>query len=430
MTARDHALLELDAKRLPGWKSNLVRQSIGSLSDARDLGLSGQIVAGVVKNLFLLQNHLTHYSGKKLPQIDPLVQKILVIALYQLEFLSRIPQSATVDQAVEQAKHFGRRKSAGFVNAVLRNATRQPQPAAMDAVLDPQQYAQLELSHPPELFQRLAKLLGSARAIEFCRHDNREPPTLVRMFAGVEATALKSDGVEIIPHEESGIFVVKGARQPLLAKWAQAGLAQVQDATAAKVISHLDLRTGQIALDRCAGLGTKTLQMQERVGNTGLLVAIDPSSVHCAQLISLLKTRGISNVKVYQTAELSTIDNELHKTKFDRVLVDVPCSNSGVLSRRPEARYAQDNASLASLSKLQEFILNDTAPFVATSGLMVYSTCSIWPEENQNQIKRFLSRHIEFQLTEELTTLPGFETPDPLHYRDGGYFAVLSKTSK
>ena len=230
MNARDFALVLLDKKWLPGWKQNLVREKKPRVPlDPRDRALAEQIVNGVVKNLRLLQEAIEHYSGKSPANVDPVVQKILAIALYQLKFLDRIPASAAVDEAVKQTKRFGQRRASGFVNAVLRNFERQPGPAVPDASADPEGYAELALSHPPELFRRLVELLGDERALAFCRHDNAEPPTILRLFKGIERAALieewerlrdrwKAKGmpelpaVEIGPHELPGLLVVRGAR--------------------------------------------------------------------------------------------------------------------------------------------------------------------------------------------------------------------------
>ncbi|MDP9175599.1 MAG: hypothetical protein M3O30_17285 [Planctomycetota bacterium] len=429
MTARDHALIELDSKTLPDWAPNITHARLTPLSDRRDLALSGQIITGVIKNLFLLGHYIEHFSGKKRRQIDPLVRKILAIALYQLFFLDRVPASAAVDEAVEQVKRFGRRKSSGFVNAVLRNATRQPLPLLPDPSTEPDKHAHIALSHPPELVARLINLLGEERALKFCRHDNAEPPTLIRLFHGVDLAALESADVQFVPHQQAGIFVVTGARQALFGEWAKRGLAQVQDATAAAVVDQMDVLPGQTVVDRCAGLGTKTLQIRERLGMTGHVIAIDPSAARCQALAQLTADRGITSIKIVQSAVLSSVLHELPTTKFDRVLVDAPCSNSGVLARRPEARFAQDAASLSSLARLQNKIMFDTAPFVASGGLLVYSTCSIWPEENQELVNGFLRRQSNFELISQASTLPSIDSPDPVKYHDGGYSAVLRKNS-
>ncbi|MGD0461742.1 MAG: transcription antitermination factor NusB [Tepidisphaeraceae bacterium] len=422
MNARDFALIQLDGKRLPGWKPNLVRKRKPSEPrDPRDWALAEQIVNGVVKSLLSLQRDIQHYSGKSAAQIDPLVAKILAVAIYQLKFLDRIPAPVAVDEAVEQTKRFGRPRSAGFVNAVLRNVGRQPPPPIPDVESDPEGYAQFVLSHPPELFRRLVALLGNERALAFCRHDNAEPPTIVRLFKGIEPSALKAPGVEILPHHEPGLFVVREARRAVLAQWASEGLAQVQDATAAGVVEQMRISPGQRVLDRCAGLGTKTMQIQERVGPSGQVLAVDPSEFRCATLMKMLKPRHISNVNVLQVGKLAPVAAEIPGS-FDRILIDVPCSNSGVLARRPEARYA---SGLDCLLKIQRDILDDSLPWLGSDGLLVYSTCSVWPEENELQIKQFMDRHSGLDLILQDSILPS--SSDPQSYHDGGYLAVLEK---
>jgi 16S rRNA (cytosine967-C5)-methyltransferase len=432
-TARDHALIQIDSRRLPGWRSDLIRRprqrgrEVAAPSDPRDRALAENITIGVIKNLLLLRHLIEHYSKRPLNRIEPLAQKILAVALYQLRFLQRIPASAAVDEAVEQTRRFGVGRADSFVNAVLRAATRDPDPALPSRAEDPREYARLVLSHPPELFDRLAALLGTEDARRVCVHDNGEPPTILRLVQGVDPARLEAAGVQVTPHGQAGLFVVEPAKQPVLAEWASEGIGQVQDPTAALVVPQCDVRTGQAVLDRCAGLGTKTMQLRESLGESGMLVAVDPNEARCEALRQLLASRGISNVQVYQASRLGPFSDALPRA-FDRVLVDVPCSNSGVLARRPEARYAQDEQSLKSLAQLQTDILKDTASWVAPGGLLVYSTCSIWPEENQQRVEQFMASHQDFDKTAEQLTLPSMDEPMvPARYHDGGYYAVLRK---
>ena len=126
--ARDYALAEIDARRLPAWRENLLRSKNIAEPQGRDRGLANQIVIGVIKNLLHLRWLMEEYSGRSSKSIEALVQKILAIGLYQIRFLDRVPASAAVDEAVEQAKRFGQKRAAGFVNAVLRKAARGPMP--------------------------------------------------------------------------------------------------------------------------------------------------------------------------------------------------------------------------------------------------------------------------------------------------------------
>jgi 16S rRNA (cytosine967-C5)-methyltransferase len=261
---------------------------------------------------------------------------------------------------------------------------------------------------------------------KFCEHDNREPPTLVRLMKGASVDELTTDGITITPHERSGLFVVEGGKRALFADWAARGIAQVQDATAAAVVEQLDIHPGHQVLDRCAGLGTKTLQIRECITETGWIMAVDPSPNRCDILRKSVAARAIGNIAVVQAANLHDIV-ELKRPAFDRILVDAPCSNSGVMARRPEARYRQDSATIASLTELQDQILDDTAEYLRPGGLMTYCTCSVWPEENQQRIDRFLNTHSYFQMVQSQFTWPSFD-PSPSTYHDGGYFALLKRS--
>jgi 16S rRNA (cytosine967-C5)-methyltransferase len=426
MSARDYALLELDRKRLPHWPARLARTAPHRQAplDPRDLRLAEQIEIGVVKNLLLLQHLIAHYAGRALKSIDPLAQKILAIGLFQLRFLARIPESAAVNEAVEQAKRFGRGRAAGFINAVLRKATRQPPPPLPDAKAEPARFAEIALSHPRELFEKLVALAGVEQALCICHHNNAEPPTIVRLFSGRSEADLRAAGIEVAAHEQPGMFIVR-PQIAILAQWAQQGIAQVQDPAAAGVVPRLGIQGGQRLLDRCCGLGTKTLQMRDILGPEGSILAVDPSAHRCRILRELVERRGITNVVVAQAGMLAEIEPQT-KAPFDRILVDVPCSNSGVLARRPEARYAQDRLTIESLRRLQNRILDDTASHLRSDGTLVYSTCSIWPEENQDQIGAFLTRHPDYRLIEQQTMLPSADS-SPQRYHDGGYVAVLTR---
>lgn len=418
---RDYALFELDQRNLPGWGARLVRRRVGVPGDLRDRALAERIVMGVIKNLLLLEHLTGHYAGRPLNNIDPLVRKILAIALYQMRFLDRVPDSAAVDQAVEQTRRFGRGRASKFVNAVLRNATRDPSPALPDES-EPERFAEIVLSHPPGLFRRLARIAGAEGALAICRHDNREPPTIVR--AG-NVNALIAEGAAVEPHEVPGMFVVPGAKAGELADWAKRGIAQAQDPTAARVVQRSDIQPGQAVLDRCCGLGTKTLQMRESVGDAGRVVAMDPNRARIEGLRGMVSDRRLANIAVYQAGMMDALPGDAPRA-FDRVIVDAPCSNSGVMARRAEARYSQTDKALSDLAKLQDRILDDAAGAIAPGGLLVYSTCSIWPEENEQRVTAFLDRHRAFELLEQDSVLPSGDVPDTA-YHDGGYLAVLRR---
>ncbi|MGC4032303.1 MAG: transcription antitermination factor NusB [Tepidisphaeraceae bacterium] len=362
----------------------------------------------VTKNLEQLRHLTQHYSGRTMKQIDPAVQIILAMGLAQLRFFTRLPPYAVVDEAVNQTKRMGFGKAAGFVNAVLRQALRDPLPELPDAN-DIQNYAQQVLSHPPALFRRMAQLMGQEEALQLAQKHNAEAPLIVR------GTPPASEDVTVTPHEVEGFSVVSGATEKQLAEWAASGVAQVQDPTSAGVIAHLDLAGAKRVLDRCCGVGTKTLQIA-RAAPDADIIAIDPAG---HRIDALKRSANDFNVTAIVNTKVP-----LDAAPFDRILIDAPCSNSGVLIRRPEARYRQDDATLKSLEELQRTILKDTVPFLAPGGLLVYSTCSIWPEENGDQVRWLTETFPQLKIVNLLTTLPSLAT-DPTKHHDGGFVAVL-----
>jgi 16S rRNA (cytosine967-C5)-methyltransferase len=446
LSPRDRALLRLDAARLPGWRSGCIRAHPDEeLPNSREAALAEALYVGTVKMLLPLRFRIAHHAGKPLKAIDELVQKILALAAWQLTGMDHIPAAVAVDQAVEQCRRFGRARAAGFVNAVLRNFGRQPGPVLAETRPLPEKL-ELTFGLPRGLSALLIDEHGPDAAARLAWHANLTPPTLLRLFSGVTADdcrrALGADGddIELLPHQQSGTLVARRARREHYQLLAELGLAQVQDATASAALEFAELRPGLSVLDRCAGNGTKTLHLRDLVGERGTLHAIEPDPRRCQRLLSICAARKLTNIAVHTASLLreTTIDPA---TRFDRVLLDVPCSNSGVLARRPEARFHPPpvvGSSAQSLLKLQSDLLADTAGSVAVGGLLIYSTCSVWKSENQDQVRSFLDRDHRFLLRVDRLALPSaLDTPadpakpsssqtfDPSTYHDGGYIAVL-----
>jgi 16S rRNA (cytosine967-C5)-methyltransferase len=393
--------------------------------DLRDQELASRIAQEVTRNLLLINYLIELLSNRKITKTDPIVRKIIGIGLAQILFLDRIPHPAAVNEAVEQTKRFGKKSASGFVNALLRRAAREPLPHLDD---DPVAYARVSLSHPQELVDRILEVMGPEKFLELCRHNQRRPPTILRLSPGVMIDQLQTEGVTLTTHERPGMLVMQPTIAQLLIEWSIRALAQPQDPTSASVVDFCDIQPGMTVLDRCSGMGTKTIQLRERVGESGTVVAIDRNEMRVDALRMSLQHRRISNVHVVAGSKVEDAEPWVPDEGFDRVLADVPCSNSGVLARRTVAKYFQDDATLASLRKLQLQILEDTFPALAPRGLLIYSTCSIWPEENQRMVQSFLQAHSDLTLLREASTLPSFDTDDPTRYHDGGYVAVLQRS--
>ena len=423
MNARDFAVLSLDDRDLPGLpRQAFKRRSAKRPADARDAALGETIVAGVIKHLVPLRHLLATYAKRPLDQVDARAELILLVALYQLRHLDRVPSRAAVSEAVGQTRSLGIPRTSGFVNAVLRQALRKPRldlPPRSDAIA----FADLVLGHPPECFTRLRKVMGERDALRCCRRNNRPPPMLVRLNAGKTIDGLATPGVTLRPHEQAGIVVAEGAKVADFARWAESGVGQVQDATSAAAVPLLDLRPGVSVLDRCCGVGTKTLQIRDVCGDCPIL-ALDASGKRINLLKRTLAARGVGGVEAKRAEWLA--DGEFAGRTFDRILIDAPCSNSGVLARRPEARYHQSSTEVRAVVELQRRILADTLPALAPGGRLVYATCSIWPEENEQLVAAALADTPGVELVEDRTILPSLGR-DPTTYHDGGYAAVLRR---
>lgn len=443
--ARDFALYLVDRLHLPGWPRPLLKKQFVEPADPRDRALGEQISIELIKHVLTVQNLISHHAHRPLKQIDPLIQKILAIAMVQLRYLSRIPASAAVDEAVNQVRRLGLGRASGFVNAILRNATRDADPELPDQAALPHDYARLALSCPNDLYNRLVQQLSTAQALRICAHGNANPPTILRLNPGKtlddlrqvitsQAPANETSGadspIEFIPHQQAGMVAVTGARRTHFAAWSEAGVAQVQDPTAAATIGYCDIQPGHRVLDRCCGLGTKTLQICQKLQGQGHVVALDPSNWRIETLKSLVDRQGLSAhitchaVGMMHDAYPGQANPPADELRFDRVLIDAPCSNSGVLARRPEARYAQSDRDLSNIIDLQRRIIDDTIPWVRPGGLLIYSTCSLWKQENQAQVARIIKRNPMFVLLHERLTLPE-GTDSPAAYHDGGFVAIL-----
>lgn len=423
--ARLLTLAQLDQRELPHWEPNTIRRELKPQSiDPRDLDLAERITQGVVKQLLVLQRLIVEYSGRKLSQIDEPVQKILAMSLYQLRAMERVPTHAVVSDAVELTKLIGHRSAGPFVNAVLRKATRDKGAGKPVSAKNAAERAEKAFSVPRELFSRLAALYGEEQTLQLCEAFDHEPPLLGRLIGETTLEDFRARGIDVQPHEQTGIVVLPPLRRSDLRELSDSGLVQVQDATSAAVIDALDLQPGQLVLDRCAGRGTKTQQILERIGAEGLVVAMDNSKARLRSLEQLIERRGVMNAKSILAS--STQELPAEERSFDRVLIDAPCSNSGVLARRPEARYHQDRDEQKELIELQLQILKDSANVVAVGGILVYATCSVWGEENEGVVRTFLCDDDRFELIRSATT-PLAVAASQANYRDGGFFAALRR---
>ncbi|MDY5954708.1 MAG: transcription antitermination factor NusB [Kiritimatiellia bacterium] len=340
--------------------------------------------------LWILGQHL-----RRLPSGELLA--VLLLGATELLFLECRAPYAAVNEAVGVAK-IASRRTAGVVNAVLRRIAEGREELLANLA---KQRPSIRFSHPSVLIRRWSEQFGESAALEICRLDNLPAETWL--------ASLDPNAPRRFERLERGI---DPAGVPELVS----GKAIVQDPATAAAIDLLNIQDGQRILDSCAAPGGKTLQIAVRNPH-GQTVAAD---LHEDRLSALRQNLERTRLQTVEVLRLSA-DVERPDGIFDRILLDVPCSNTGVLRRRPDARWRWSPARLSKLLERQAAILENTAQALAPQGRLVYSTCSLEPEENQLQVRRFVDTHPGWRLVEERQFLPH------LQGHDGAYAAALMR---
>jgi 16S rRNA (cytosine967-C5)-methyltransferase len=367
---------------------------------AEDRALCYELVMGCLRWQLWLDSLIEHYAGRSAASLDAPVRRALRLGLYQLRFLTRIPASAVVNEAVNMAYSARVRSAAGFINAVLRRAAREPDfdPAAL--IEDPLARISVVTSHPVWLIERWAKAFGIDEAKAFAQANNEAPPVAFRLSgqtSGASETLekLKSAGAILTPSRIApDAWRIEGAGGTLR-ELARAGAVYIQDEASQLVAHVLDAKAGERVLDACAAPGSKTTHIAGRTRDLRLLVAGD-LHFHRLQTVreacARLHVNHVSLVEYDATAALPFAGRV-----FERVLVDAPCTGTGTLRRNPEIRWRISNSDVTELAGRQQRILRSAAQTVASGGRLVYSTCSVEPEENESVVEAFLSENEEFR---------------------------------
>ncbi|MEJ7616278.1 MAG: 16S rRNA (cytosine(967)-C(5))-methyltransferase RsmB [Pyrinomonadaceae bacterium] len=370
--------------------------------------------------------------------LDPPIRCALRLGLYQLRFLSRIPASAAVNESVNLAYRYRLRSAAGLINAVLRRAVREH---TYDPVADARndlERASLATSHPAWLIERWARSFGWDEALAFAQINNTIPPTAFRINTlRIEEESLlrrlSDQGAASVTRSliAPGAWRIEGGSNARLQELTREGLIYLQDEASQLVSTALDPQPGERILDVCAAPGSKATHAAIKMRDTGHIVAGD---IHLHRLKSLRTTAARQNL---QSLSLLAFDAEIAipfaDGAFDRVLIDAPCTGTGTLRHNPEIRWRLSAAGITELAKRQKIMLNCSARAVKLGGRLVYSTCSVETEENEDVVAAFLADHSEFNLvaahlpTELSNSFGAARTWPQRHGADGFFIAVLEK---
>ncbi|MDQ3819711.1 MAG: 16S rRNA (cytosine(967)-C(5))-methyltransferase RsmB [Acidobacteriota bacterium] len=367
---------------------------------ADDRALCYELVLGVLRWQLWLDALIEHYSGRKAGSLDAPVRRSLRLGLYQLRFLSRIPHSAVVNESVNLA-HLARLRSAtAFINAVLRRATREPDYDPASNITDAIERLAIETSHPAWLIERWIKAFGRDETEKFARANNEAPPVSFRVVRredvdevlnGLQAACALVEPSKIAPDA----WRVQGASL-LLQKFAREGKIYLQDEASQLVAAVVDAHGEERVLDVCAAPGSKATHMLARTPGIRLIVAGDLYGHRARTIVEAARRQRVENLQVIvHDAEAPLPFSE---NSFDRVLVDAPCTGTGTLRRNTEIRWRISNLDIADLAARQKRILDNAARMVKQGGRLVYSTCSVEPEENEAVVAEFLDRNATFKL--------------------------------
>ena len=378
--------------------------------DLRDRALATELVLGSLRWQGALDDLLRQAAGRPVEKLDPEVRIALRIGAYQLRYLERIPDRAAVSESVELVKRARKRSAMGLVNAVLRRLPERESPEHDGG-------RERELAHPTWLVERWQRNYGDDAANRILRFNQTPPPTYLRLNVsfpvGETLERLAREGIETAPTELAACRRVLSGR-PAATECFREGRVRIQDLGSQAIVPLLDLAPGRRFpglgfLDLCAAPGGKTYQALESAGGDLRAVAAD-RHLHRLSTMRRLETCPVPLVVVDAEAELP------FRSSFDRVLVDAPCSGTGTLARNPEIKWRLTEDDLADLARKQRRILSRGLDTLAKDGILVYSTCSLEPEENRQVVEAVLSERTAFVASEYLDRLPGREEGD-------GFFA-------
>jgi len=403
-----------------------------ALANARlspaDRGLCHELVCGVVRWQAALDRLIERKTTPGRPQ-RPVLQNLLRLGLYQIFWLDRIPPHAAVHETVELAKRAGFEHQVGFLNAVLRGYLREAD--AIKKILADQKISQpaLGYSHPEWLVEKWRKQFGDDHTRQLLEWNNRPPNTFARL------NTLKTDAAKLADRwREENVtcdFVSRDwlgenvsfeliSHPPLASLGSfRDGWFYLQDPSTLLAPALLDAQPGENILDLCAAPGGKATFIAQQMNNTGKLIAHDLGPDRLRLIRENCQRLGVTNADIV----MPTTGIQQMLTSFDRILVDAPCSNTGVMRRRVDLRWRIQSAEIERLRATQLDLLNQAATKLKPGGVMVYSTCSLEPEENSEVVQQFLAGNPSFKLETERQLLPFVDDVD------GAYVARVKRSA-
>jgi 16S rRNA (cytosine967-C5)-methyltransferase len=383
-----------------------------------DRAFTLHLVQGVMRWKLRLDWVIRHFVRFPFSRIQPDVLNILRMALYQIMFMDRVPDSASVDEAVRQAKSVAPEHVARFVNGILRQVCRTNREIRLPSRgEDPAAHLSVLHSYPRWIVEKWARELGMGEVELLLEAGNRIPELVIRANTrktdrdGLMA-CLEQEGICASPTVFSPVGLkLDGLRGPVgKSRCFEKGRFQVQG-EAAQICSYLLAPVrGETVLDLCAGVGGKSTHLAELMEDRGAVISLDR---HLGRLISMTdncRRLGLGIIRPVAGDALADV-TALFRRRFDRVLVDAPCSGLGVLSKHPDGKWNRDEDDIKRLARLQKRLLIQAADLVERDGRMLYVTCTISKEENEGAVEAFLEERRDVGLLDLRGIVPPWARP-------------------
>ncbi len=389
-----------------------------SFEDA-DRRLLTALVYGTIEKMLTLDHWIEVIAQRPIGEVDLSVRNLLRLGLYQLAFLDRVPDHAAVFETVAVAS----KKSKSFVNAVLREFVRRGKQIPLPPRSDLAVYLSVKYSFAPSICRAFLSAFGEERTESLLAAFCKQPPMDLRvntLLTTREALLekLRAQGIDAALTAQSPVGISISSAPVTSLPGFDEGLFFVQDEASQLCVEALDAKEGMTLLDVCACPGSKSFGAAINMKNRGRVLSCDLHGNKLSLVQSGARRLGISNIGTFiRDARNFNPDWE---GIADRVLCDVPCSGFGVFAKKPELRY-KDFEACRRLPEIQRAILENACRYVKSGGLLVYSTCTLLPAENRENVDAFLAAHPEFSCLQERTLYPDTDGSD------GFFFAVLKK---
>jgi 16S rRNA (cytosine967-C5)-methyltransferase len=400
------------------YADDVLRAELDASVKAEDAGLATELALGALRWQRLLDFLIDRYLKKPADVTDAEVRIALRLGFYQLYFLSRVPAHAALNESVELVKRARKRSAANLVNAILRKAAKERRdgifPSDAVARLLPSNTPSAERlgilhSHPTWMVERWIRAFGEARALALLQANNRVPSLAAYMLdpskEGEARRLLGNTRANILPGRLlRDAWVLEGGN-PSACEAVREGWIALQDEASQAVAKLLAVDRGQAVLDLCAAPGGKTLLLGRAAGEHGRVVAADLHANRVRAMKERFERAGARNVETFVMDGAQPLPFE---HGFDRILVDVPCSGTGTLARHPEIRWKIRSDDLSDLHARQTALLGNALRHLAAGGRLVYSTCSLEPEENELVVRESLSvAGSDFQIIDPRDAIAG-----------------------